>query len=82
MAYSKPREKNWGVDHHSIQGICFLFISDGPTGLLNQPKTNLVPKRFKKYLLINDYLNGEGSTSGYLHQNTEFFHTQTAFKLD
>ena len=32
-------EKELGVDHHSIRNWISIYQYDGPTGLLNQPKS-------------------------------------------
>lgn len=49
-----------GIAYQSIQRWIRIYNSEGPTGLLNQPKNRSYSKELKMNA-INDYINGIGS---------------------
>lgn len=49
-----------GIAHQSIQQWVSIYKSEGPTGLITQPKNRSYSKKIK-ISAVNDYLNGKGS---------------------
>ena len=52
--------KELGITHQSVQRWIRIYRSEGPTGLLNQPKNHSYSKELK-ISAVNDYLSGKGS---------------------
>lgn len=52
--------KELGIAYQCIQRWVSIYKSEGPTGLLNQPKNKSYSKKLK-ICAVNDYLNGEGA---------------------
>lgn len=49
-----------GIAYQSVQRWVRIYKSEGPTGLLNQPKNRSYSKELK-IAAVNEYLNGNGS---------------------
>lgn len=49
-----------GIAYQSIQQWVSIYKSEGPTGLITQPKNRSYSKKIK-ISAVNDYLNGKGS---------------------
>lgn len=50
----------FGIAYQSVQRWVRIYKSEGPTGLLNQPKNRSYSKELK-ISAVNEYLNGNGS---------------------